>query len=281
MTTTAPAVRTVAKGVGLNLGLLTASVNMTSAVNSKAGSSNVMICQHEHEAMKVRSPKMCPKCGEVDQTSLGRARQVDGGLVVLTEDDLIAAKAPTEETKKRAAITVHPRNQVDLGTQAGEKAYFLHPSAGHEAAYATLSALVDAHPELAFCARWTPRSEQALFQLRTVDGTLLMQERAIATLREAPKVEAKAVDDLVALAERLLKKQVTKFDPTHTSTTEILDALIAGRPIISVGADETTTSAAQAVEELRTAMKAELASQRAARKPKAAAKPRTVKEKAA
>jgi len=98
--TTATATRTVAKGVGLGLGLLTCSVNMFSAVQPRP-SSNVMVCTHGHDPVKVRSPKICPECGEVDQATLGRARPVDGGLVMLTDEDLAAAKAPAEETKRR------------------------------------------------------------------------------------------------------------------------------------------------------------------------------------
>lgn len=277
MTTT----RFVAKGVALSLGLLTASVKLSSAVASKPQSeSNVTVCDTGHPARRIRAPRVCDECGgEVPFQQLKRARPVEGGLVVLEEEDLAELKEDVERFKARAAITAHPAEQVALLTGVGDKMYFLHPERGHEAAYATFVALMEASPELAFVTQWTPRSAVSHFQVHARDGALLFQERTRAgTLREAPELELERDEELIELAEQMLKRAVSDYDPATYAdgAEEKLAKIIASKEVVPAADTETPVAIAPVVD-LKAALRAELK----ARGKKAPAKKAPAKKAAA
>ena len=233
------ATRSVASGVALNFGLISSSVSMFSAVESRPKSAaNVIVCDVGHEATQVRQPRMCPHCGEVPYQQLKKARPVDGGLVVLTEEDEKVATEISAEFKKRANVLAHPAEQVEVMTGVGEKTYYLVPEKGHETTYATLLALVRAHPETAFMARWTPRSAMGQFRLRAVGKVLVFQERTSgSTLREAPEVELSESPEMVSLAEHILAmpNSITEYDPsTYTDdVTARMAERLKGREIVA------------------------------------------------
>jgi|GEM_PF-6795574 len=223
--------RSVASGVALNFGLISASVSMFSAVESRPKSAtNVTVCDTGHEAVQIRQPRVCPHCGEVPYQQLKKARPVDGGLVVLNEEDEKVLTEVSAEFKKRANVLAHPAEQVEVLTGVGEKTYFLVPEKGHETTYATLLALVRSHPETAFMARWTPRSALGQFRLRAVGQVLVFQERTGgSTLREAPELELTENPEMVSLAEQILAmpSSVTDYDPS--SYLDDTDARMAER----------------------------------------------------
>lgn len=250
--------RKIAKGVALSLGLLNASVSMSRATDTREVESNVLVCQNEHPAKRIRQPRTCDECGEVALGSLAKARKVEGGLVVIPPELLETVTAGPEQTK-RAEVAVHPREQVEVGTGIGDKVYYLHADPGHEVAYATIAALVESHPDKAFVARWAPRSQVSLFILRAADGVLLMQERTLTTtMREAPASPAEADAKLVKMADTLVKRLVSRFNPDdyEDNSREAFDKAIAKLPVIPT---EGSGIQPQAVDEVAAALKEALA----------------------
>lgn len=213
---------TVASGVSLSFGLLTCTVSMSSAVEPKVSNTNVCTgtdAHGEHAVAKVGSRNTCPECGDIAYTDIKKARKVGDGYVLLTEEDLAAVAgdpAAAERSKKTAALTAHPAENVDLRTTTGEKLYYLTPATGSEDSYATLFALVRSHPELVFLAQWTPRSKTGTFALKAFQGTLCFQERERAeSIRQAPAVPTEAPPALLAMAEQVLALPglVVEYDP--------------------------------------------------------------------
>jgi non-homologous end joining protein Ku len=229
--------RNVASGVALSFGLIATSVDLTSALDRISGTGNVLVCDAGHDPRRITMAKSCPECGEVPAQQLKHARPVEGGLVLLTDEDLAEASADAAGFKKVASVTAHPAPQVEVLTSVGEKMYFLVPQRGHEAPFAALLALVDAHPELAFMTQWTPRSAASQFRLRSFGGTLVFQERTrTGQVREAPVLNLGDNAPLVALAEQFLAMpgMVSDYDPaTYADTFRAkLDAIVASKDVI-------------------------------------------------
>jgi len=242
------------------MGLISASVSMFAALDKPRASGNVMVCDLDHEPTQIRQPRVCPTHGEVPFQQLKKARPVDDGLVVLEAEDLDVLAEVANRFKKKADVTVHPAEQVEVLTAVGEKMYHLTPEPGHEAAYTTLLALVTNHPELAFMARWTPRSSVGQFRLRQYGGVLVLQERVnAANVREAPEVALERNDQLVALAEQVLT--VGDYDPAvyMDDVESRLADLIKGRPVVGKS-DTSTTVAATNVSDLMEKLAAQVAS---------------------
>lgn len=266
----------VASNVALSFGLITASVSVQAALDPKTKTGNVMVCDAGHEPLQIRQPRVCDQCGEVPFQQLKKARPVDGGLVLLEKEDLAEAASDATAFKKRAGVTAHPAEQVQIQTSTGEKLYYLVPDKGHEQAYSTLRALVRNHPELAFVTQWTPRSALGQFQLIVHDDVLAFQERteAGANLRPAPVVSAEENEALVGLAEQVLSLpgSVSEYDPAtyRDHFEERIAALISTKDVVAAGKTETSSVAAPA--DLMAKLAAQVEAAKAAKKP--AAKPR-------
>jgi len=236
----------VASGVALSFGLITASVSIQAALEAKAKTGNVMVCDTGHPPHQIRAPRVCDECnGEVPYQQLKKARPVDGGLVVLEREEIEQASVDATKFKKKAGVTAHPVEQVQVHTATGEKMYYLTPDKGHEDGYTTLLALVLNHPELAFVTQWTPRTALGQFQLIVHDGVLAFQERteSAGSVRPAPVLDLTVNDALVGLAEQVLAMpaSVSDYDPAtyRDGYEDRLAAIIAGKEVVAA----TTTSA--------------------------------------
>ena len=271
--------RSVASGVALNLGLISTSVTLFSALD-KTASGNVLVCDNGHPAARIRAPHVCDTCkGEVPVAQLKKARLVEGGLVVLDAEDLVRLNAGAEAHKKKATVTAHPAGQVGVLTTAGEKMYFLTPMTGHEMTYATLLAMVAHHDDLAFMTLWTPRSAASQFQLRAYNGVLVLQERTRAgDVRAVPQLTLDTNDELIAVAEQILPALVTDYDPvTYADTSSaVLAEIIKGKEVVPTS--ETEVVPAVPVSDLLAKLRAQLAAAPAAT-PAAAKKTATAKRR--
>lgn len=260
----------LSKGVALSFGLVTASVSVHGAIEAKQASGNVLVCDAGHDPVKITQPRTCEHCGPIPFQQAKRAVPTEGGFVVLSDEDLTSVKAAASELTKRAALAAYPAEQVDMQTDTGEKAYFLVPDPGHEAAYAVIRSLVAAHPELAFLAQWTPRAAVGTFQLRVVDSCLALRERIDGgRLKATPEVHAEAPEGVVALAEQilLLPGSISAFNPdTYRDTYhERVAALIEGRKVVQVdgAAREHATGNVATVIDLRDVLERQLKSAKA------------------
>lgn len=233
------AARNVASGVALSFGLISTAVDLTSALDKVSGTGNVRVCDTGHPATRITQPVTCPECGPIPYQQLKTARPVEGGLVVLEAEDLKEVRGDADAFKKKATISAHPAEQVEVRTSVGEKMYYLTPAKGHEAGYAAILSLVQSHPELAFMTQWTPRSSVAQFRVRAYNGALVFQERTReGTVRPAPDVSLGDNEQLLAMAEQFLAMpgMVVEYDPTTYAdkSQERLAAIVATKEVVPV-----------------------------------------------
>lgn len=273
----------VAKGVALRLGVITTSVSMHSAVESKKkASGNVMVCDTGHTAERISQQYFCPGCNDtVPYQQLKKAAQVDGGLAVLEAEDLAEAAVDVDKHKKEASVTAHPAEQVELLTSSGEKAYHLIPDPGHETAYATLLSLVARHPEMAFMTLWAARSALAQYRLVAHEGVLLLQERVAGSgMRPTPPLLLNFDSGLDELAEALLTQVSAEYDPKAYEDTHAvrLAKIVATKEVVPVASAKAAPSAVapQGAVDLMAALQAAVAPKPAA-KARAPRKPRPKK----
>lgn len=257
-------------------GLVTGALSVHSAIASRK--SNVTVCtgpdEAEHEPIRISQRSVCSSCGEVGRGEVKKAREVAGGLVVLSEADLATVGADAASFKNKMEIMPHPASEVEVGTVPGEKAYYLTPAPGTEAVYNVLGALIMAHPELAFMTRFTLRTAMNVFRVMAVSGThgpvLLMQERVAAeSMKAVPDVAGPSEQhpQLYALAETILATGgqhavVRPFDIAayRDSSAEALEELLATRtPVAAGGQVVTTTSASDALAQLEAMVAAQAA----------------------
>lgn len=242
---------TIAKGVNLNFGLITAAVSVKSALQPKAKTGNVQVCDTGHDPIQVRQPRTCDECGQIAFQQIKTARPVEGGFVILDANDKAAVKEFAAGLKKRAELTVHPREAVDVQTGVGDKTYYLVPEAGFEQAYAVLREAVSSHPELAFLTQWAARTAVATYQLQAMGDVLMFQERTTSVrLRPAPEVDAQAPGDLVSLLESVINANgtVKPFDPQdyEDDIEARIDELMKGRDVVQLTESETVAKTAPA-----------------------------------
>lgn len=246
--------RAIGSGVALNIGVISTSVKLYSAVDKREEKSNITICHTDHEPIRINQVTKCAKCGEIPLAQTSKAREVEGGVVILPKETLAENKEIVAPFKKRADIGAHPREQIETLTAVGDKAYFLTPEKGHEVTYATILALVESNPELAFVAQWAPASAISQFQLRVWDGVLMFQERTRAgSLREAPQVEGSASPEVLKLAGMMLEQVTSDFDPKNYTdpAREALDEFVAkATPVPLLGQDTGVVTPAITEEEL-------------------------------
>lgn len=236
----ASAPRTLSSNVSLAFGLFNVTVNVAGALEPPP--KNVTVCTGDaavpHDPEQIHTSIQCTTCGEVPRGSTHSAREVAGGLILLSPETHAAIGAEAEPFKKRIELAGHPSPQVEVETITGDKLYYLLPAPGQERAYAVMAALLGNHPEVAFCARWAPRSKVGMFRVTTRGDVLVMQERLPADrVKAAPAVPGEADEALLALAEKVLtqgrKTLVTRFEPAayaDTSQAAIADVVANGTP---------------------------------------------------
>lgn len=271
------------RNVALSFGLAAASVAVHNALE-KETSGNKLCCtgiagKDEHAPTPISQVNRCTTCDDVvpyDQIVKGRA--VDGGFVLITTDEVAEARVDSEALKKRAGLTAHPTEQVDLSTVPGEKLYYLTPEAGAEETYATFVHMVEAHPELTFMALWTPRSRAGQFALKARDGVLVWQERVRAeNIKPVPLVEAEAPAAMIGMMDQVLglEGMVSDYEPaTYEDTFEakIRDIVAtkapvaAGEVVAATGAITTPSTAVSGMSALAQMLADAEKSKRPARK---------------
>jgi non-homologous end joining protein Ku len=241
----------VAKGVALSLGLVTASVSVHSAVeSSKTGNKNCCAGApgSEHDLTPISQVSRCGTCDrDVPYTEIVKAHPVGDGFVRIEAEEIVEAKQDATALKKVASITPHSAAEVEVATVNGDKAYYLTPDLGHEAAYAILRAMVVNHPELAFVCQWTPRTNAAMFRLQHRDGALMLTERVRPQgVKPAPEVTAEAPEAMLAMGEQVLMLPgvITDFDPATyaDSYEERLAAIIATKQVVASGGTPATAT---------------------------------------
>lgn len=242
---------TVRKNVAVSFGLLTATVNVLSAIAPKP--KNVTVCtgaggKADHPPARLRQQIQCPECGPIEYHEVKKAREVPDGLVLLTDEDRADLAVANDEFKLAVKMTPHPVEAVDLNTAPGEKAYYLECVPGHEQSFTVLKHLIATHPDLAFMLKYTPRTSMGVYRVLAKDDALLMQERIAGDKYcEAPGMNPIEVPTaLLGMGEQVLMLPgvIVDFDldAYRDSSEDRLAEIIASRTpeAAMVSADGTT-----------------------------------------
>ena len=169
-------------GVILQLGTITAIVDVDNAIASVAGLKNVCqgsaLAPHTPTAVKQR-PLQCPDCLNDDATTLAKAR-VEGKqfIIVSTEEVADAKTGAVGATAKFISLLAHPAQDVHSQSIQGGSVYQI--KAASQPMVPVVSLLLDTlrrHPELAFTGLWSPAGRQNFYEVRPFGDTLVMEER--------------------------------------------------------------------------------------------------------
>jgi len=242
---------TIRKNVAVSFGLLTATVNVLSAITPKPR--NVTVCtgaggKPGHAPARIRQSTNCPECGPIEYHEIKKAREVPEGLVLLTDEDRADLAVTNDEFKLSVKMTPHPADAVDLNTAPGEKAYYLECVPGHEQSFTVLKHLIATHPELAFMLRYTPRSNMGVYRVMVKDDALLLQERIAGDKYSDPPAmnPIEVPEALLGMGEQVLMLPgvIVDFDLDgyRDATEDKIAAIIASRTpeTAMVSADGTT-----------------------------------------
>ena len=261
----------VNKKVTLNLGLVKVSVGLTAARRTDTKPRLVSVCcgpsNSPHPPSQISAPYMCATCGEVPRASCKKGKKVGDDFILVSAEEVKALKAETsQQFATTLVLAAHPADQVTAATQQGNLLYYVEPIDDTDRpGYGLFVHLVKAHPELAFCTMYTPRSNAAFFQLRLYEDVLILEERTqTAGLKAAPEVSATPNPEHLELAEFLLTRVVSDYDPAsyEDAYADRLRELLESREAVT-GTTPTATTAATPVaadDSIMAALKAMLAS---------------------
>lgn len=168
-------------GVILQLGTITAIVDVDNAIASKVSLKNVCCgvtgTEHIPTAVKQR-PLQCPDCLNDDPSTLKKASVSGKTFTVIEKTEVQDAKVgAVGASAKFISLLAHPAEQVHTQSIPGGSVYQL--KAGSQPMVPVLSLLVDTirrHPELAFTCLWAPAGRQNFYEITLFGDTLVMQE---------------------------------------------------------------------------------------------------------
>ena len=169
-------------GVILQLGTITAIVDVDNAIASIAGLKNVCcggnITTHPPSAVK-QQPLKCPVCTNDDTGTMKKARIEAKQFIVVEKDEVADAKAgAVGATAKFISLLAHPADEVHTQAIQGGSVYQLKASS--QPMVPVLSLLLDTmrrNPQLAFTGLWSPAGRQNFYEVRPFGDTLVMEER--------------------------------------------------------------------------------------------------------
>src|SRR6185312_5166476 len=196
---------------------------------------------HEPSGKRIRYEKVVPGIGPVDTDDIVKGYEVEKGKYVLLTDEEI------DEVKLEAKRTIDLVQFVDEGEidmLYFDKPYFLSPEEGDETGAEAYVVLRDALKETGKVGlgQLVLRGRSNIVAVKPYGKGL-----SIETLRYADEVqkadqffadvpEIKADKELIGLAEELIKRKVSKFDPKafkdgyEVALRELIDAKVENRP---------------------------------------------------
>ncbi len=205
------AVRAIWKGA-VAFGLVNVPVKLYAAT----GQHDVPLHQvHEEDGGRIRYRKTCSACGEVvaqDQIAKGYETD-DGGLVVLTDEDLEAL--PLATGREISVLSFVPREQID--TILLDSTYYLEPDRTAAKPYRLLSAALEDTDRVAV-TKVALRRRESMALLTVRDGVLCLQTLLWPDEVREPDFPALDGDvDLsrqeMAMASSLIESLAADFDP--------------------------------------------------------------------
>lgn len=234
-----PLSRTVRSGISLSIdGTISVEVDVFAAVaDDRLGLNG--FCASEHAPAKVKQTLACPICGNSDQATHQRGKEVDGGIVVVPPEVLEAAKGKAEEFHGEINLSVHKAVDVAEAMPSG-KTYYLKVAKKHPAAltrYVALASVLESRTDLALVGVGSLKGALSRFVLMSSGGTLMLRQLADpALVRQRPVVTGDAPVDVAAAAkiESIIDMLVTDFDPlerTNYSEQVVQEFIDAAQPV--------------------------------------------------
>ena len=156
--------------------------------------------------------------GPFQQWNLGSAREVDGKLVAVAKDEVVAAKAGDLE-QNVMTVGVHPAGQVTAVTRPGGTGYRLRLPKKHAAAearvYATVAALLASRDDVMLVGELRLQDRRALYRLDLHQGQIVVSElihpEDLAAVDEQDDLITD--DKLLGMINELVEAELVEFNP--------------------------------------------------------------------
>jgi DNA end-binding protein Ku len=197
----------------ISFGLVNAPVRMYPAVHEHDLELHLV---HVKDGSPIGYRKYCKKEDKaVPDDEIAKAYKPNGKLVLLEDDDFVAAQGATYKTIE--ILDFVPYEQID--PIYFERTYYLGPEQGAEKVYALLVAAME-RSELAGIVRYVFHDRERLGCLRVRDGVLLVERMYFADEVRPhdeirPKRRSKADAQELELALSLIERITSDFDPSR------------------------------------------------------------------
>ncbi|ADP78830.1 Ku protein [Pseudofrankia inefficax] len=263
--------RSIWKGV-ISFGLVSIPVKLYSATEER----DVAFHQvRRSDGSRIRYKRVAAADGdEVPYSEIAKGYELpDGETVVLTDEDF--ANLPLSTSRAIDVLEFVPLDQVDPIYFA--KSYYLEPDKTGAKPYVLLRDALESSGRVAL-VKIALRQREQLATLRVRDGVFVLETMLWPDEVRAPDFgfldeEIKVRPQELAMASSLIETLAGDFDPTRftdeyrAALTEMIDAKIAGREIVTAPAAE----AAEPAGDLMAALRASIEAARAGRPGGAAA----------
>jgi DNA end-binding protein Ku len=223
----------------IRLALVSIPVDIVPATKS---SSRIAFNQiHEPSGKRIRYEKVVPGIGPVDAEDIVKGYEVDKGKYVLLSDEEI------EEVKleaKRSIDLVQFVDEKEIEPIYFERPFYILPDEDDEDAEEAYAVLRDALRETkkVGLGQVVVRGQSSIVAIKPFDKGLLMETLRYADEVKKPETVFDSVgkknpdEDLVELAQELIKKKSGKFQPEkfkdayQVALRELIDAKLEKRP---------------------------------------------------
>jgi DNA end-binding protein Ku len=246
---------------------------------------------HEEDGSPIRQRRFCTKDGkEVPWNEMGRGIEVDGKMIVLTDEELEAVQPDKNQTIEIESFV--DLDQID--PIFFDHPYFLRPanrSAGTLRAYKLLVEAMKKSDRVAL-GRFVMRTKEYLAAVRERDGVLSLSTmrypdeiRSVDMLPEVDsRPKAKAIGDAVSVIDEL----TVEWDPAkytdcyRVRLKEVIDSKMKGKTIKAPDshADEDLEPAPDLMAALKKTLEGRKAGGKSRRKKRPGTKPKQAPKKA-
>ncbi|WP_045876312.1 Ku protein [Pseudofrankia sp. DC12] len=252
--------RSIWKGV-ISFGLVSIPVKLYSATEER----DVAFHQvRRSDGSRIRYKRVAASDGEeVPYSEIAKGYELpDGETVVLTDDDF--ANLPLSTSRAIDVLEFVPLDQVDPIYFA--KSYYLEPDKTGAKPYVLLRDALESSGRVAL-VKIALRQREQLATLRVRDGVFVLETMLWPDEVRAPGFgfldeEIKVRPQELAMASSLIETLAGDFDPTRftdeyrAALTEMIDAKIAGREIMTAPAAEAGEPAGDLMAALRASIEA-------------------------
>ncbi len=213
--------RAYASGVSINfLGLVNLVVDVIPARKADKSTQFKVICPDCKEPHILSQRYLCEddKHGPFALNETARAKEINGVLMAMTQDEIAAVKAAQLEAND-LTVSVFSAEEVEESTRPSGSSYRLRPKMALST-YAMLVALI-ADTSKAFIGELNLRDNQKMFRIEAWKGQLVLQELIRPDELAAPdsipatKYDTKNLKMLKELAE----SNIEQFDPEQFRNT--------------------------------------------------------------